>query len=369
MQSKISSFFKPFSSSSTKSDEPTSPICKDGDCDAELALWENTQHQFRNTYKRRASKLDKREERAEAIEGQASDALPKSISKYQHLKPELISSGKVLNKKRSYAQFHLDLGQSDFNLRTCNICGVKYSPGEEGDEKEHRKFHKNYTQGVHFKGCLSQRVFPAVTIEGGRIVLVLDRDPISQRNKVQEVIKMMEIELGGGWILHKLCKVYLFISSQRVAGCLVAEPIKEAFRVIPSSVDRRSDTISKTKPKTNSTTLRFGEIILHREVMKKVSAVKTLEMLDGNHNGAIVCEEEAAAAVCGIRAIWVTPSNRRTHIATQLLDTARRSFCTGFNLEISQLAFSPPTSAGKALASSYTGTASFMVYKPQAMDS
>ncbi|KAF5814422.1 hypothetical protein HanRHA438_Chr03g0121871 [Helianthus annuus] len=48
--------------------------------------------------------------------------------------------------------------------------------------------------------------------------------------KVEEVIKMMEMDLGDGWIFHKHCKVYLFISSHRVAGCLVAEPIKKGHR-------------------------------------------------------------------------------------------------------------------------------------------
>lgn len=52
-----------------------------------------------------------------------------------------------------------------------------------------------------------------------------------------------------------------------------------------------------------------------------------------------------------------------------LCNICRRSFCTGFTLQQSQIAFSPPTSAGKALASNYTGTASFMVYKPNAVDS
>ncbi|WCJ34197.1 damaged DNA binding DNA-directed DNA polymerase [Euphorbia peplus] len=372
MQSKISSFFKPFSSSSSSSSKPdqsTPPLPESSNGDDELAIWENTHHQFLNTYTRRASKSDNGERRDEEIEGGGRDGLRKSILQDQDSKREGVNSGKILNKKRSYAQFHLDFGQSDFNLRSCDVCGVNYAPGQEGDEKQHRMFHKSYTQGVHFKGSQSERVFPTGTTDGGRIVLVLDTDPISQRNKVQEVIRMMEIELGGGWIFHKLCKVYLFISSQRVAGCLVAEPIKEAFRVIPSSTDKRSDTISKTKSKSNSTALRFGEIILQREVIKKVSAANSLELSDGNHNGAIVCEEVAAPAVCGIRAIWVTPSNRRKHIATQLLDTARRNFSTGTNLEISQLAFSPPTSAGRALASSYTGTTSFLVYKPQALDS
>ncbi|KAE8099322.1 hypothetical protein FH972_017313 [Carpinus fangiana] len=39
--------------------------------------------------------------------------------------------------------------------------------------------------------------------EGGQIVLVLDCDPPAHRNKVEEVVKMMETELGSGWIYHK----------------------------------------------------------------------------------------------------------------------------------------------------------------------
>ena len=60
-------------------------------------------------------------------------------------------SGRTLNKKRSYAQFHLELGQSDFLLHSCSTCGFKYAPGDEGDEKVHKEFHKNYTHGIQFK--------------------------------------------------------------------------------------------------------------------------------------------------------------------------------------------------------------------------
>ena len=58
---------------------------------------------------------------------------------------------KVLNKKRNYAQFHLELGQSDFVLHTCKICGIKYAKGDKADEKVHSTFHKNYTLGIPFK--------------------------------------------------------------------------------------------------------------------------------------------------------------------------------------------------------------------------
>ncbi|KAF2289622.1 hypothetical protein GH714_037556 [Hevea brasiliensis] len=336
MQSKISSFFKPSSSSSSsKSDQDLPSIFKDDD--HELALWEIAEHQFVNTYKRRAPQSNEGNKRVEGNEGPGSDVLTTPISKDLCLKPESRSSGKVLNKKRSCAQFHLDLGQSDFNFRTCSACGVKYAPGEEEDEKNHKTFHRNYTHGVQYKGCRNERVVHMPCSELGRIVLVVGSDPPAQRNKVQEVVKMMEIELGGGWIFHKL-------------------------------LDKRSDATKKDS-KSDSTTLRFGEIILQRETTKKAPTVNSLEVLDRKSNGAIVCEEKAVSAICGIRAIWVTPSNRRKCIAAQLLDAVRKSFCIGFILQQSQIAFSPPTSAGKALAFSYTGTASFMVYKPNAVDS
>lgn len=69
----------------------------------------------------------------------------------EEAKLEVPKCGKVLNKKRKYAQFYLELGQSDFLLHTCTTCGFKYAKGDEGDEKVHKTFHKNYTHGIPFK--------------------------------------------------------------------------------------------------------------------------------------------------------------------------------------------------------------------------
>lgn len=76
----------------------------------------------------------------------------------EELRPKPASTGKILNKKRSYAQFHLELGQSDFLLRTCSTCGCNYAPGDEGDEKNHNSFHKSYSRGVPFKVLLFPRL-------------------------------------------------------------------------------------------------------------------------------------------------------------------------------------------------------------------
>ncbi|ONM16232.1 Protein CHROMOSOME TRANSMISSION FIDELITY 7 [Zea mays] len=57
----------------------------------------------------------------------------------------------LVSKKRNYAQLHLELGQPDFVLHTCSVCGMMYARGNDEDEKVHRAYHKSYSEGVPFK--------------------------------------------------------------------------------------------------------------------------------------------------------------------------------------------------------------------------
>ncbi|OVA07137.1 N-acetyltransferase ESCO [Macleaya cordata] len=354
MQAKISAFFKPSSALISNPSQLPNPM-------EDTTHSEMKEPEILITYKRRTP----REEPCRNSENVGADIIETPLD--LPIRPSS-TLGKILNKKRSYAQFHLELGQSDFLLHTCSTCGLKYARGDEGDEKVHKEFHKTYTHGIQFKGWCNERLISMNSSESTRIILVLDGDPTAQMNKVREVIKVIEGELGlsEGWLLHKHCKVYLFISTKRIVGCLVTEPIKTAYRVISNSVIRRSSNDTNAKAaRSNSTILRFGNVNFQQEVMKTVPSVNRLEVFE-DPNGVIRCEEEAVAALCGIRAIWVTPSNRRKHVATKLLDAARKSFCMGYVLETSQLAFSQPTSAGKLLASKYSGTESFLIYNTQA---
>jgi len=114
MQSKITAFFT------------SSPASSSPNYDDDLSVWENQQHHIINTYTRRRPNPN----------AGTSDPKPATL---------------VKNKKRSYAQFHLDFGQSDFLLRACSTCGVKFTPGDPQDEKSHNEFHKSYTQGIQFR--------------------------------------------------------------------------------------------------------------------------------------------------------------------------------------------------------------------------
>ncbi|KAH0894831.1 hypothetical protein HID58_057260 [Brassica napus] len=308
MQSKINSFFKPSSPSTPTSVDPPKPI------------------------------------------------VPKEPRKGPSFAP------KTLNKKRCYTQFHIELGQSDFLLRHCVECGATYAPGDESDEKNHQSFHKDYMNGIPFKGWQNERAFTSPSLDKNRVVMILENDSPAHRNKVQDVVTCEDdgVQFFAFTAISRVTlfvQVYLFVSSQRISGCLVAEPIKEAFKIIAPLDDKR---LLKKERSSPSTTIHFGDIVLQREVSKRCP-----ESDDRLDNRAIVCEEEAKPAVCGVRAIWVSPSNRRKGLATQLLDTARESFSNGCVLEKSQLAFSQPSSLGRAFGFNYFGTSSFLVYKAQ----
>ncbi|KAF7113317.1 hypothetical protein RHSIM_RhsimUnG0138100 [Rhododendron simsii] len=266
------------------------------------------------------------------------DASQHSIEESE--KCTLIPNG-ILKKKRSYAQLHLDLGQSDFLLHTCSMCGFMYACGDEGDEKVHKEFHKDYTHGIQFKGWHHERVVNLPSTTAGRVILVLDGDPPAHKKKV-----------------------YLYILHQRIAGCLVAEPIKVAYRVLSNSEAPKSIKGTNANDNgSNSSTLQFGGINFQREAMKRAPSAINPVALEEKHTGAVFLANEAVPAICGIRAIWVAPSVRRKQIASHLLDAVRMSFCEGFVLKSSQLAFSDPTSSGMALACSYFDTSSFLAYK------
>ncbi|KAG5055755.1 hypothetical protein JHK85_008265 [Glycine max] len=128
MQSKINAFFK-----STTSDSSS----------ASLDIWENQQHHIINTYTRRRPKLN---------------AVIPSV---------------VKNKKRSYAQFHLDFGQSDFLLRACSTCRFKFTP----------RLSQILHPGDSIQSWTKENVFPPPSVETGRIILVSENDLTSHRKK------------------------------------------------------------------------------------------------------------------------------------------------------------------------------------------
>jgi hypothetical protein len=49
---------------------------------------------------------------------------------------------------KNFEQTFLDLGQKNFDLKTCKLCGMMYAPGKIEDEKIHRKVCKSLIKSM-----------------------------------------------------------------------------------------------------------------------------------------------------------------------------------------------------------------------------
>lgn len=94
-------------------------------------------------------------------------------------------------------QYQLDVGQKEFGLRTCAQCEMQYSVHEPEDELLHLKYH-NCVQILSFKGWNNERVVTQIPDWGldGRIIYVCEADGKAKKERVKEVLAMVDRDLG-----------------------------------------------------------------------------------------------------------------------------------------------------------------------------
>ncbi|XP_053736587.1 N-acetyltransferase ESCO2 isoform X3 [Synchiropus splendidus] len=233
-------------------------------------------------------------------------------------------------KKTDEDQLIIDAGQKQFGATTCSSCGMIYSADNPEDNFQHSQFHHRFLSSIKFVGWKKERV--VAEFWDGKILLVMPDDPRYAVRKAEEVRRVADSELGFQQLAlnrPSQTKTYLYVSAERmVVGCLVAEPIRQAYRVLD-------------QPESHSDLTKDNFLENHR---------------------AWCCSTDPEPALCGISRIWVFSLARRRGVATRMLDTVRRSFSYGGHLTTQELAFSDPTLDGKRLATAYCATPTFLVY-------
>ncbi|XP_010000517.1 PREDICTED: N-acetyltransferase ESCO2 [Chaetura pelagica] len=231
--------------------------------------------------------------------------------------------------KRSGDQMIIDAGQKHFGAIVCKSCGMIYTAASPEDEAQHIQHHERFLEGLRYVGWKKERV--VAEFWDGKIVLILPDDPKYAVKKAEDVREIVDNELGFKQVSLSCpakTKIYLFVSNEKmIVGCLVAESIKQAFRVL-------SEPGAAASP---------GQDILQ-------------------HHRAWRCSTEPELAVCGISRIWVFGLWRRKGIARRLVDVVRSTFMYGSYLSTQEIAFSDPTPDGKLFATKYCQTPNFLVY-------
>ncbi|KAJ3606470.1 hypothetical protein NHX12_025991 [Muraenolepis orangiensis] len=233
-------------------------------------------------------------------------------------------------EKQDDDQLVIDAGQKQFGVANCGSCGMVYAVDSPEDQFQHTQFHQRFLESIKFVGWKKERV--VANFWDGKIVLVLPDDPKYALKKAEEVRRVVDSELGFQQATlgcPQQAKTYLFVNNQRmVVGCLIAENIRQAYRVMAVP-----------------------------EAPKDMTQEDFME-----HHRAWRCSTNPEKALCGVSRIWVFSLARRRGMAKRLLDTVRGTFMYGCPLTKQEIAFSDPTPDGKQFATWYCDTPTFLVY-------
>ncbi|KAM6462946.1 N-acetyltransferase ESCO2 isoform 2-T2 [Liasis olivaceus] len=235
---------------------------------------------------------------------------------------------KVLTKDLK-DQMVIDAGQKHFGATICKSCGMVYSADNPEDEAHHVQYHQRFIEGIKYMSWKNEHV--VAEFWDGKIVLILQNDPKYIIKKADDIRKFVDNELGFKQIVQTYpsqTKTYLFVSNEKkIVGCLIAEPVRRAFRVLSEPITVESSTENN---------------------------------LERQH--AWCCSTKPEKVYCGISRIWVFSLMRRKHIASRLVDVMRQTFLFGCYLSVNEIAFSDPTPDGKLFAARYCKIPNFLVY-------
>ncbi|PIA13233.1 hypothetical protein COEREDRAFT_89758 [Coemansia reversa NRRL 1564] len=265
-------------------------------------------------------------------------------------KAKAVGSGTPANKVRKTQAF-LDFGQRPIAFEPCKICGMAFQRGREEDERLHKNYHRSWKQRQNREfmwdiWSSSEDAYKPETVAYPHFLLennndtqhslsmatvrIVDAQGPSKREtqRALEILNIANEQLGACSLdISELTlnqrKIFVYISpSRRVEGCVLAESITRAQRVVSSHNSKQSSV-------------------------------------------SVVCSETTVPAICGISRIWVAKHARRGGIALQMLDVVRQRFAYGCQIDSEQIAFTQPTSDGSALAERVFGRKDFLVYSEE----
>ncbi|XP_047500460.1 N-acetyltransferase ESCO2-like isoform X1 [Penaeus chinensis] len=231
---------------------------------------------------------------------------------------------KVPLRKSDGSQMMIDAGQKEFGAKQCNVCGIIYEIGNPEDEASHEAHHNSFLNTLKYIGWKKERLVRDLDHHGGRVIMVLPTDSQHCWRKVEEIREIVDQELGfaeNGIRVKENTKVFFYVLEKRIVGCLIAETIREAHKVIPQRSPIRGG----------------GQLVC--------------------------CSEKRYKVWAGISRIWVLASERGKGIASTLVDAMRGNFLTSHFLTLDEFAFSDPTESGMGFAEKYTQRRDFLVYR------
>ncbi|RUS18899.1 ESCO1/2 acetyl-transferase-domain-containing protein [Endogone sp. FLAS-F59071] len=167
-------------------------------------------------------------------------------------------------KPKRYEQLFLDLGQRNFGATTCPECQMSYNRGQGEDDTIHEAYHRAAVGGIDYPGYKNEIVVDKDNA-GGRIVMITHRSSAHEKKKLmcflimcyvvefphqlQDILKTVNTELGSVELPEERleqCKAFIYVSAKKkTLGCVVAERIESAYRVVPVGEGDEEDGVKE----------------------------------------------------------------------------------------------------------------------------
>jgi N-acetyltransferase len=217
----------------------------------------------------------------------------------------------IKKKRKEKKQLYLDCGQKDLKTIFCSNCGMVYMNKLQEDVQVHEKYCKN-EKLISFNGWKNER--NVKRIKEDKIVEIRSNDSKIHLKKVEELVDLVNEQLGYSGKSSKFDKIYIYVDgkSKKVVGCLFAERIELANKL------KENDEYSL---------------------------------------------EEQEKVLLGVSRIWVHKNFRRKGIAKELLDACCYYFIDGYPVSKNEIAFSQTTNDGKLFAQFYCEKEEILIYK------
>ena len=302
-----------------------------------------------------------------------------------------------LQKPPRMRQAILDLGQRNIHT-TCAVCGMFYAPGDDGDRRAHARYHEAYELGVPYAPRPPDRLIVREVNYGEDLILRVtsagekmqprkaglpsssssSSSPSSSSSssatvppalgeRARQVREMMDKSLGAASAASAAAggdTLFLYLSGGRFVGCVAAERIRRARRVMGAQEEEEEsvtmEDVGAAAIPPNTTTTAAAN---NAKTTSKESLLLSLPSSQSSEDkGFLQVSGQLEAASIGISRMWVLPGHRRKGIARALVDCARSHLVFAHIPPRSAVAFSAPTPAGRAFARRYTQQDDFYVY-------
>jgi N-acetyltransferase len=216
------------------------------------------------------------------------------------------------NNDDSKVQLCLNLGQRGLRPIECTVCGMRYAKGQPDDERSHTVYHTRYQLGPTVRTHKLDRV---LWKQGESRVVEIPKELYNARKGlVKEVVELVHRDLGGfseddeNEGMKGADLMLLYITEQRVKGCLIVDDLRLGNWDIVYAEYREEGICAEIKEKTQ--------------------------------------------ARIGVQKLWVIESFRKKGVAKVLMDCCLNRFS---KCAKDQLSFTELTKAGLGFVRSYMG--------------